>query len=393
MEGSLIEVAKGIGRLFLHPLFYWSFILVLLSGIRRIRQERMDFGTKVYSLFSEWKGNIFYSLLFGFFISVITLSAGFVFTVETLIALSIVMFVLSISFNFAALSPVYSIGITFAVLFLLPQFLRDTSINDERWFTDVNFPGLAILLGLLIIAEALFLKLIKRHHFFPSLVRSERGGWIGQSRIKQFGMIPIFLLIPGGSLLPMEPYWPYVTIGGETYGLLLFPFLLGTQLAVRGNNPRVIVQRMSGWLMGIGVIVTLASISSLFLPAAALWTVIFAIAAKEFILYRYRVDENKKFAYFHPENNGLKVLGVLPGTPAERLGITAGETIVKVNGKPTSEVNEFYEALHDSSASYRLEVLDERGEPRFVQGAFFEGDHHELGLLFTEEPYRLKEKS
>ena len=186
MEGSLIEVAKGIGRLFLHPLFYWSFILVLLSGIRRIRQERMDFARKFILCFPSGKGNIFYSLLFGFIISVITLSAGFVFTVETLIALSIVMFVLSISFNFAALSPVYSIGITFAVLFLLPQFLRDTSIIDERWFTDVNFPGLAILLGLLIIAEALFLKLIKRHHFFPSLVRSERGGWIGQSRIKQF---------------------------------------------------------------------------------------------------------------------------------------------------------------------------------------------------------------
>lgn len=46
---------------------------------------------------------------------------------------------------------------------------------------------------------------------------------------------------------------------------------------------------------------------------------------------------------------------------------------------------EFYKALQKNRAYCKLEVLNSEGEVRFVQGALFEGDHHELGILTVED--------
>ena len=43
----------------------------------------------------------------------------------------------------------------------------------------------------------------------------------------------------------------------------------------------------------------------------------------------------------------------------------------------------FYEALQQNRAHCKLEVLDVNGQIRFVQRALYEGDHHELGILFV----------
>src|SRR5690625_4527852 len=109
-EAWLIELAKGIGRLFLNPLFYWSFLLVILAGTVRIKRERRHFGSRVYDIFAEWKGNWQLSLLLGLFISVLFIGIGFVFTYETILMLGIITILLSITRRFTLLSPSYTIG-------------------------------------------------------------------------------------------------------------------------------------------------------------------------------------------------------------------------------------------------------------------------------------------
>lgn len=109
----LLEFGKGIGKVFLNPLLYWSIVLITLVGIRRIKQERRDFGTKVFDIFSEWKGTIGFSVFIGLFYSVVTIAIGMVVTYEVLIILSIVTILLSLTLRFSFLSPSYTFGITF----------------------------------------------------------------------------------------------------------------------------------------------------------------------------------------------------------------------------------------------------------------------------------------
>src|SRR5699024_9155778 len=95
---------------------------------------------------------------------------------------------------------------------------------------------------------------------------------------------------------------------------------------------------------------------------------------------------------FSPLNSGLRVLSVIPNGPADRLGVLTGETIVKVNNTSVSTVDEFYEALQNSGASFKLDVIDDAGEVRFLMSAFYETEHHELGIIFPQSPYYVKKE-
>jgi S1-C subfamily serine protease len=65
--------------------------------------------------------------------------------------------------------------------------------------------------------------------------------------------------------------------------------------------------------------------------------------------------------------------------------LSVGEIVSKVNGTIVHNEAEVYEALQRNRAHCKLEVLDVNGQVRFVQRALYEGDHHELGILFVQD--------
>ena len=79
------------------------------------------------------------------------------------------------------------------------------------------------------------------------------------------------------------------------------------------------------------------------------------------------------------------ILGIIPKSPAEKMALEVGELVTKVNGTLVKDEQGFYEALQRNAAHCKLEVLDTNGQIRFVQRALYEGDHHELGILFVQD--------
>ncbi|MBR8644297.1 hypothetical protein KEH51_05575 [[Brevibacterium] frigoritolerans] len=49
----LIACLMGLGKLFLHPLLYVSIAYCLFIGYLRVKRERHDFNTKIYSFSME----------------------------------------------------------------------------------------------------------------------------------------------------------------------------------------------------------------------------------------------------------------------------------------------------------------------------------------------------
>lgn len=389
-EAWLIELAKGIGRLFLNPLFYWSFLLVILAGTVRIKRERRHFGSRVYDIFAEWKGNWQLSLLLGLFISVLFIGIGFVFTYETILMLGIITILLSITRRFTLLSPSYTIGITYLLLLLLPFVMEQQTFFSKTFFSNTNFIALTILLGLLLLIEAQFISRTKNQNTFPELAKGKRGGWIGIHRMKRMAIIPFFVLIPSGLITPFADFWPFFTIGGNEFSLLLVPFLIGFEYKARTTLPQQSAAVISRHVLLLGLLVIALAIGSIFISWLSLLAVIIAIVGRELINYRYRIQEKEDQSYFSPTANGLRVLGVVPGTPADRLQILVGEVITKVNGNRIHHEADFYQALQTTGSFFKLEILDKDNEVRFVQSALYEGDHHELGMIFISEPYRMK---
>lgn len=381
-EAWFIELAKGAGRLFLNPMLYWAIVLVIITGYKRIQRERFYFGFKIFDIFSEWKNTWFFSIVTGLLISLITIGIGFVFSYEIILLLSIVVIILSLTFKFTMLSVSYTIGITYLLALISPLVLEQPTL------IQTNFTSLAILLGLFLMIEALLLVRVKRNDTFPELTLSNRGVWIGEHHLKKLHMIPFFVLIPSGLIEPISNVWPYFSIGEETYSLLLIPFILGFDYTVRGNLAQEASVTIGKYVSLLGLIVLLVAIGSMFLSWLSIIAVMIGIIGKEFINYKHRTMDKDKQPFFNQMDKGLKVLAMIPGSPADRLGILVGETIYRVNGQNISTIEEFYTALQSSGAYFKLEVVDDQQEIRFVQSAFYEGDHHELGLVFTDKPYR-----
>lgn len=388
VESWLLELLKGIGRVFLNPLLYWSFLLVIIVGYKRILQERAHFGVKIFNVFSEWKNTWMFSILAGIFISLLTVGLGFVYTYDTILVLSIVVIILSITFRLTLLSASYTIGITFLIILLSPLLLQFQTFFEVDLFSKIDFTSLVILLGIFLIVEAILLQSIKRDDTFPELSISDRGIWIGQHRLKKLSIIPFFVLIPSGTITPFAPFWPYFSIGDESYSILLVPFIIGFDYLVKGSLPQDAARKISRSISILGLFVILLAIGSIYISWLSVIAILIAIVGREFVNYKHRVEDKKTLPYFNPVATGLKVLAVIPGTPGDRLGILVGETIKKVNGQEINSVQEFYSALQESGAYFKVDVLNDQEEVRFVQSAFYEGDHHELGLVFAGTPHR-----
>ncbi|MBN6206860.1 PDZ domain-containing protein [Ralstonia pickettii] len=390
LETWLLELVKGIGKLFLNPLFYWIIILVTLASYNRIKMERQHFGVKIFVRFTEMKNTWLPAIIVGLMFSIAMIAAGVVFSYGTLLALSVITILLSLNLRFTLLSASYTIGLTYILLLFLPTALGYQNVIEPEFFAETNFTALTFLLGFVLIIEAVLMRRVKRNQSFPKLVMSDRGIWIGQHRLEKLSVIPMLLIVPGGMIEPFAPYWPLLEIGENgSYGFILFPFLLGFSHTVRGTLVPIAAKSLSKQIIFLGIIVIIVSAAGLYIDGMSLAALILAILGREFITYRFRVKDKKKNPYFQPHPNGLKVLGVIPGTPAERLEIQTGEVITKVNEQKINSPDMFYEALQGSGAYFKLEVLDDQNEIRFVQSPFYEGDHYRLGLIFMKEPYRL----
>ncbi|HLR62377.1 MAG TPA: PDZ domain-containing protein [Lentibacillus sp.] len=384
----LMELANGIGRFFLNPLVYWAIILSIVVGYKRIRKERNHFGLKIFDIFSEWKNAGRVTLIYGIVLSVITIGTGMVFSYETIMLLAAVTILLSLSMRLTLLSPVYTIGITFLLLLLAPFVLESQSLIDMDLFSAPNFTGLSLLFAIFISAEAFLLKRHNRNGTFPDMELGRRGTWIGIHHLKKMTLIPFFVLIPSGPLTSIASFWPYFSVGGETYSLMLVPFLIGFDHTVRSELPEKAAVRLAKPARMLSLIVLLLAAGSMFIGWLALAAIVAGIIGREYLNFKHRTADQKKTPFFTQNSRGIKVLAVVPGTPADRLGILVGETITKVNGKKIDRIEQFYYALQDSGAFFKLEIRGDNGEARFVQSALYEKDHHELGIITAARRYK-----
>lgn len=387
IQPLLLESAKGLGRLFLNPLFYWGIILLVVVGSKRVNRERKQFGFKVFPLFQENKYTWLSSLIVGIFISALFIGLEVVFPIPVLLLLTIVIILLSVHMKLTLLSASYTVGITYILILLSPFFLKYQSIYDVNLFTNSPLMHISLLIGILLMLEAFLLMNEHRNDTFPKLVKSERGLWIGQHHLKKLSIIPLLLFVPTEQLGSLGDLLPYVPVAGETYSLVLFPMLLGFDIPVR-SQLAIEAGRKLGLFIGIlGFVVSILAVGSFYFDWLSFIAVIIALIGREFIIFQFKIIEGRSQGYYTPKKEGLQVLSVLVNSPADRLGILNGEIITKVNGVPVETVDDFYKALQRSGANYRLDVLDDYGEIRIVQSAIFADEHYKLGLIFVDDPH------
>lgn len=379
-----VEIARGIGRMFLHPVFYFSIIWVLLAGFWRIKRERRDFLVRVHTNFLELRHLFPAGILVGVVLSIVSILLGLTIPLKLLFIVALATIILTVIGNARLLSAAFTIGIPLLLLSSFSLFSFEWNFLGPMDSNDLL--GASVMLGLLMVAEGFLMLKNGLKDVSPKLRTSRRGLTVGALQTKRFWLLPSFLFLPSGVLTMPFDWWPVISSGSTGYSLVLLPFLLGFQQQIQTELPEAAVRRMGKNVLILGLLVLMASIvSALLLPVyAAIITSVFALLGRIWIAYRHRIRENNYPYYFAPRNSGVMVLDVLPDSPADKMGLKTGEIIQTCNKVKVNSKEEMYQALSKNRAYCKLEVFDHNNEIRIVQGALYEGDHHELGILFIE---------
>lgn len=378
------EIVEGLGRMFTLPFLYIALGMVLFLSAKRMKRERSVFGTRVFDRFSEWKGTWMTGVITGFLLSVIAVAGGMVVTYPLLFLIAAVLLLVSLTGKLSWHSPAYTLGFSYLLLLILP-YLPD-SFLAHRWVAPLQetpLPVLAVLLSVLLFAEAILQLNTSPSETFPERIKGRRGMWIGEHVAKKMALVPFFALLPAGSIESFASWWPLLSVGGESYGLILIPFVIGWEWRARGQSPVIAAKTLGRHTFLLAIIVLALTIGSIFVELLSLGAIIVSLVGRELILVFHRIREEKP-AFFSANSTGVRILGVIPGSPAAQMGLVPGELIERVNAVPVRTENQFYEALQNTGAFTKLEVRDEWGENRYVQRAMYEGEHYELGLVFVE---------
>ena len=188
--GWLVASLQGIGLFFLHPVFYVSIILSLFVGYLRVKRERHDFTIRINSLFQELRQLLPMGLLIGVLLSILTIGSGVVIPFAAIILMGAFTILLSLTFQVRLLSPAYIVGLSFLSVVFLAGREIEFPIFLEEAFQSLDqpvYPSLAVLLGLLLLAEGILISKSGSKQPSPNLMVSKRGQVVGTYKAEKFG--------------------------------------------------------------------------------------------------------------------------------------------------------------------------------------------------------------
>jgi hypothetical protein len=387
MQVWLVEVLKGIGRFFLDPVAYYLVILAGILGVRRVRRERKNFNIRAYDAYFELRQLIPSGLIAGLILSIIIFAAGIAVPFAAIFLITAFTFLWSLTTNVRLMAPVYTVGAAFFTLIFaaqnnwpVPFFKNAFHSIDEK-----VYPSLAVLLGLLLVAEGYMIIKNGSYGTSPKLIRSKRGRRVGVHEVKRLWLLPVLMLIPGDAVHLPFAWWPVFHLGAENYNLIFIPFAVGFQQRIQSMLPKQAVKALGKRVRWLGIIILVLSAAGYWFPLVSIFVVALAILGREGIAFVQRFREDGMPFYFSKKNHGLMILGIIPDSPASKMDLKVGELITKVNGNLVKDEKDLYEALEKNRAYCKLEVIDTNGEIRFEQRALYKGDHYELGILFVQD--------
>ena len=387
VQEILIELAKGIGRFFLHPAVYITLLFSVLIGYFRVKRERKQFRARILWGWTEAKHFLLDGYVWAIIISVISVAIGLVIPSTWLMVYSVWMILFVLLFMYQVGSAIYAIAIAVATFYIM--FFYDWSYEIFSWeIVGQDIDGqvivpIAILAGLLLIAEGFIIQKHGATNASPRLVKTARGSEAMEYVTKRLWLLPILLVIPGDVIHTYLPFWPQFTLGESTFSLVLFPFVIGFQQKSRHSLAENFFPMYGKKVWQLGIIVTVVAAVGYIEPLISLIALALGVIRRLVISFiEYRRERNGSFAV-SPQSNGVMIAGVLSDSPAEKMGLKIGECIVKVNGQKVTDEQELYEAVQINAAHCRLEVLDHNGELRLRQHVLFRHDHYRLGLILV----------
>ncbi len=388
VSNILIEIVTAIGRFLLNPVVYIAIVVAILLGYRRVKQERRFFNRRIIwgwtELMEQWKRGWPYALV----ISLISLGVGLTVPPSFLLSLMAISFLGLLLFFINVLSPIYTMAMATLALWAMFQYnwtfswwkltLEGVNLLDGAIVT------ITIITGLCVIVEGMLIRRTAKQVITPGIENTKRGMQAIVYRTRNVWVLPIFFIIPGNIIPSSLPYWPQFTLGDNHFAFVLFPVVIGFSKLLRKELPVVQLPKIGRSVLLLGQLILIGGLASFLAPTIGYITLAVGVLIRILISIYYALQDKTESYAVAPSTKGAIIAAVLPDSPAEKMGLLAGECIRKVNGHTITTEVELYEALQLNAAHCRLEVLDRNNEIRLTQHVIYSNDHYRIGLLLAE---------
>ncbi|EXJ23580.1 Cell division topological determinant MinJ [Alkalibacterium sp. AK22] len=392
LQNSLLALILFV----LQPTFIIGLVLVFVLKSRRFTYSRNQLRASIYKDHYELKRFFLWGAASGLVLSLVSFLVGVPVSLDWILAYQLTTLLL-MGLGYRFIHPIFTFtlsafGVAVAGYFFpVEDIVQSVLVEWDSPFLQsdsLTFEGLQpifVLTLLLLLSTVLTLHVVKIHQFTPRFLKTKRGKLVARYRMTPLWLVPLVVVVPGDTFTRLFDWWPVFSIGTETYSFLLIPVLLGFRYTVQAQMPtqaKNALVRDFLFLAGAGV---LFFALSFWLPIFAAAGLLLLLAGGVFVLYRHRLRERQWTFRFGPAEEGLRVVAVRPESPAEKMGIEIGDTLIESNQVTLYSANDFTESLFSSKSYCKLKVRRIDGELIMVERALYEDDPHDLGLILLEQ--------
>lgn len=382
----LTSLGTAVIHLLIQPYYYIALLFIVLYYRRQVALERKLIHVKQHSWGLETWRTVWSGLVMGLLVSVAAVALGISLPPDAVICIWIVSLVLML-FRVRFLCFAYSIGLLGIIQFIFsffPDALQaGTAGRLVTALREMDIPALLVLAGLLHLAEALLARWQGARLASPLFLEGKRGKVVGGYQLEAFWPLPLFLLVPSAAGTGDLPWQPLL---GGGLGLVSLPVIIGFSEMTQSLLPARKAARTAGRLLAYSVVLLGVSLLASVWSPLTLVAALLALLLHEGLNWYSALEERSTSPMFVHPPAGRKVLAVLPGSPAEELGILPGEVLLKVNGVLLTEASQLHDALRMNPAYCKLEVQNREGESKYLQRPIYAGDHHQLGMILVPDP-------
>ncbi|MBW1605962.1 PDZ domain-containing protein [Lactobacillus sp. Sy-1] len=373
--------------LILQPVLWVGVLRTYLISKNRIQETRSQFRNAIYPRhFEIWQFVINFIIL-GILGSVVTVIVGPVVSVLWLLIYQVLLLInLAVvpgalfSVEIMVISAIGAMLISldgFINQFLNPKLLSDYGIN----LTAPHEFNYVLLVSLFLFGLAVIVAKDGGKFNVPIIERNERQTRIAGYPFRSINVAPLLLFVPGDWIHSLFQYWPVFTLNGHSLAFLLVPIGFGFRMTVFKRQPREVFKQLASQLTKLAILGLALAVASYFFPVAAIPSIAGLLLVFWWLLMHAKSVDKAAGDWYSEVINGVRVIGVEPDTPADKMNLVIGDVILEVNNTAVTNEDEFYQALLKQSTYCRLKLKTRKGQLAIAETAIFSNAPHEIGVI------------
>lgn len=375
-----IMVIKSIISVFINPLF-WVVLLLVYSQYRKSsRLEEKMLGKPKYTVREKVASSTLAGLLGGIIGSAVMVIIGVTLDNTGIIYVWIIA-ILLMMINPRYMCFSYGGGIVSlaSLIFGYPR---------------IDVAALMSIVAILHLVESVLIYFNGSKHSIPVFMEDERYGVVGGYNLVRFWPIPIIIMtavtgqIIPGETIPMPDWWPMLKAMGlegkpDDVIYLMLPVVaaLGYSDIAITETPERKSRDSAVKLLGYSVILLIISVLSSYQRPLQWVAAVAGPLMHELLIITSRRAQKQGKPLYLAADNGVRILDVLPGGPAEKMGIKRGDILRSINGKDVANEADIGDILNYYPTYMWVDAVTVMGEPATYDIKQYPDGIGKLGVL------------